>query len=147
MISRLSNHPDFVGILPILLENPESRLIQDRDGKNPDFDICSEISKLILIYDTHTSTPNGVYLTKVDVKNRTMKYKLKSSTCTRRHANKNKQKKWQSICAIQRTFKTKFSTQNPGNGFQSIKISKFSKGKNPQTPSGSPNRHQRDSSV
>ena len=37
---RLSNHPDFVGIIPILLENPESRPTCDRDEKNPDFDSC-----------------------------------------------------------------------------------------------------------
>ena len=37
---RLSNHPDFVGIIPILLENPESQPICDRDRKNPDFDSC-----------------------------------------------------------------------------------------------------------
>lgn len=32
---RLSNHPDLISILPILLEDPESRPICD-----PDFDIC-----------------------------------------------------------------------------------------------------------
>ena len=37
---RLSNHPDFVRIIPILLENPESRPICRRDRKNPDFNIC-----------------------------------------------------------------------------------------------------------
>ena len=37
------NHPDFVGIIPILLENPESRPICDRDRKNPDFDSCCDI--------------------------------------------------------------------------------------------------------
>ena len=40
---RLSNHPDFVGIIPILLENPECRPICDRDRENPDFDSCSDI--------------------------------------------------------------------------------------------------------
>ena len=34
---------DFVGIIPILLENPESRPICDRDSKNPDFDSCYDI--------------------------------------------------------------------------------------------------------
>ena len=38
--SRLSNHPDFVGIIQILLENPESRPICRRNRKIPDFDIC-----------------------------------------------------------------------------------------------------------
>ena len=41
---RLSNHPDLVGILPILLENP-------------DFDIC---------FDKYTRTPNRAYLTETD---------------------------------------------------------------------------------
>ena len=40
---RLPNHPDFVGIIPILLENPESRPISDQDRKNPDFDSCCDI--------------------------------------------------------------------------------------------------------
>ena len=40
LIDRLSNHPDFVGIIPILLKNPESRPICRRDGKNPDLDFC-----------------------------------------------------------------------------------------------------------
>ena len=40
---RLSNHPDHVEILPILLENPESQPICDWDRKNPGFDI-SDIS-------------------------------------------------------------------------------------------------------
>ena len=30
-VYTLSNHPDLVGILPILFENPESRPICDRD--------------------------------------------------------------------------------------------------------------------
>ena len=38
-VIRLSNHPDHVEFLPILLENPESRPVCDRDRKNPDFDI------------------------------------------------------------------------------------------------------------
>ena len=51
LINRLSNHPDFVGILLILLENPESQPICDQDRKNPNFDICSHISS------TPASTP------------------------------------------------------------------------------------------
>ena len=42
-VIRLSNHPDHVEILPVLLENPEFLPICDRDRKNPDFDI-SDIS-------------------------------------------------------------------------------------------------------
>ena len=34
-VGRLSNHPDFVRILPILLENPESQPICNRDKKIP----------------------------------------------------------------------------------------------------------------
>ena len=42
--NRLSaNHPNLVGILLILLENPESRPISDWDRKNPDLEICSNI--------------------------------------------------------------------------------------------------------
>ena len=49
-VSRLSNHPNLVGILTILLENPQSWLICDRhrDRKNPDFDTGSVIFKWIL---------------------------------------------------------------------------------------------------
>ena len=32
---RVSNHPDFVGIIPILLENPESRRNFGRDREIP----------------------------------------------------------------------------------------------------------------
>ena len=82
-----------VWTIPILLENPESRPICDRDRKNPDFEICSDISKWT--YDTYTRTHNRVYLTETDsqntLKNRT-KCKIKSSTCTRRHTKKNKHK-------------------------------------------------------
>ena len=42
---RLSDHSDFVRILLILLENPESCQICDQDRKNPDFDIFSDIFK------------------------------------------------------------------------------------------------------
>ena len=37
---RLSNHSDLVGILPIMLENPESWSVFYRDRKNPDCNIC-----------------------------------------------------------------------------------------------------------
>ena len=49
-VSRLSNHPNLVGILTILLENPKSWLICDRhrDRKNPDFDTGSVVFKWIL---------------------------------------------------------------------------------------------------
>ena len=46
---NLSNHPDFVGILPILLEKPEFRPICNGDRKNPDFDICFDFSKWIIM--------------------------------------------------------------------------------------------------
>ena len=36
--NRVSNHPDFVGIIQIFLENPESRHNLGRDRKNPDFE-------------------------------------------------------------------------------------------------------------
>ena len=48
---RMSEHPDLVGILPILLENPESQPVCDRDRKNPDFDIC---------FDKYTRRPKGL---------------------------------------------------------------------------------------
>ena len=43
---RLSNHPDLIRILLIFLE---SQPICDQDRKNPDFEICSDIFKRILI--------------------------------------------------------------------------------------------------
>ena len=44
-------HPDFIGILPILLENPESRPICDQGGKkNLYFDI-SKWTLMILIQE------------------------------------------------------------------------------------------------
>ena len=41
----LSLYRDYlsIGIIPILLENPECRPICDRDRENPDFDSCSDI--------------------------------------------------------------------------------------------------------
>ena len=47
--TRLFNHPDLVGVFPILFENPESRSICVRDRKISDFDSCSEIFKWILM--------------------------------------------------------------------------------------------------
>ena len=49
----MSNHPDLVGILPILLENLESRPICDQHRKNPNFDIC---------FEKYTRTPKRVKL-------------------------------------------------------------------------------------
>ena len=46
---RLSNHPDLIRILLIFLE---SQPICDQDRKTPDFDICSDIFKRILIINT-----------------------------------------------------------------------------------------------
>ena len=37
-VSRLSNHPNLVTILVILLKNPKSWPICDQDMKNPNFD-------------------------------------------------------------------------------------------------------------
>ena len=68
-IYRLPNYPDFIGILPILLENPESRLIRDWDRENPDCDICSAISKRMLMILTQEleRTHNRVCFTKTDI--------------------------------------------------------------------------------
>ena len=55
---RLSNHPDLIRILLILLENPESLPIFDQDRKNPDFDICFDIFKYIVRITQRT--PNRV---------------------------------------------------------------------------------------
>ena len=38
LLQAVSNHPDFVGIIPIFLENPESRHNLSRNRKNPDFE-------------------------------------------------------------------------------------------------------------
>ena len=56
---RLSNNPDLIRILLILLENPESLPICDQDRKNPDFDICFDIFKYIVRITQRT--PNRVY--------------------------------------------------------------------------------------
>ena len=48
-VSRLSNHPNLIGILTILLENPKSWPICNHDRKNRDFDIGSVIFKWIQI--------------------------------------------------------------------------------------------------
>ena len=40
---KMSNHPDFVEIIPIWLKNLESRPKCDRDRKNPDLDSCCDI--------------------------------------------------------------------------------------------------------
>ena len=42
MPSRSPNHPDLVGIAPILLENLEARPICDWDRKNPNLKTCSD---------------------------------------------------------------------------------------------------------
>ena len=48
-VSRLSNHPNLIGILAILLENPKSWPICNHDRKNRDFGIGSVIFKWIQI--------------------------------------------------------------------------------------------------
>ena len=60
--SRLSNHPDFVGITPILFENPESWPTCNRDRKNPDFGIRSDIF-VQLSHNNITGTQNRVWFT------------------------------------------------------------------------------------
>ena len=54
-VYRLSNHPDLVGILPSLFENPDA--ICDRDSKNHYFEIC---------FDKYTGAPNRVYSIETD---------------------------------------------------------------------------------
>ena len=110
---RLFNHPDFIGILPIFLENPESQPIYNWDGKNPNFDIHSDISNFSW-YSYNSRTSNRVYLTKIE-ENLTncMKYRLKSKTCTRRHKNKNTEKNDNQFIK----FSKKLCFQNTGNGF------------------------------
>ena len=69
-VSRLSNHPNIVTILSILLENPESWPISDQDRKNPDFDIG-----LTVIFKWILRTLN-TYSTKTDIRKT-------SKNCTR----------------------------------------------------------------
>lgn len=59
-VIRLSNHPDHVEILPILLKNPDQSC--DRDRKNRDFEI-SDISYEFLWYFYE----ERVYLTENDI--------------------------------------------------------------------------------
>ena len=56
-ISRESNHPDFVGIIPILLENPESRPICHRDRKKSRFRLV-----VIFLSNSHKRKQNAEYL-------------------------------------------------------------------------------------
>lgn len=42
MPSRSPNHPELVGIAPILLENPGARPVCDWDRKNPNLKTCSD---------------------------------------------------------------------------------------------------------
>ena len=53
----MSNHPDFVGILPILLENPESRPICNRDRKvnSRELNYHFKTTALFLCLDTNYS--------------------------------------------------------------------------------------------
>ena len=81
-LSRLSNPPDLVRILPILFENPESRPICEQDRKIP---ILTFFKWILTILDTRT--PIRVWLTETDIQE-TLKncakniYKIRSSTCT-----------------------------------------------------------------
>ena len=139
---RLFNHPDLVGVLPILLENPESRSICVRDRKIPDFDNCSEIFKWILmiliqwhhteycwfshdvtkIQTTKLSIILRFYLAESDIqsnfKNRTtcIKISIKRTIDLENILDR--------ICPL-RTLEM---------AFQSTKISKFSGRESPQTP-------------
>ena len=68
-------------------------------------------------YDTHTMTPHRVYLAESDIQEQFQKlhnlYKIKSTTSTRSHANKNKHKKdnW-----FREHFGQNLSSQNTRNG-------------------------------
>ena len=59
IVYRLSNHPDLVGLLPILFENPESRPICDGIR-------TITILKSVLINIKYTGAPNRVYLIETD---------------------------------------------------------------------------------
>ena len=52
----LSNYLDLVGISAILLEIPSPDQNVIGIGRNPDFDICSDISYHMNSYDTYTKT-------------------------------------------------------------------------------------------
>ena len=56
--TRLSNHSDFVGIIPILLENPESQLLCGRDRKIP---ILTRV--VIFSSNSHKRRQNAEFLT------------------------------------------------------------------------------------
>ena len=57
-VYRLSNNPYFVGIIPILLKNSETRLICNQNRKNYDFDTCRDI-----LSNFHKRKRNAKYLT------------------------------------------------------------------------------------
>ena len=126
-IWRLSNRFGCVGIFPILLENPQSRPIYDRDRKNPDFGICSVFQMNSL--NNYKRTRNRVYFTETDIQ------KPKPSNCNRVLVRDATQIKI-------RIKSNPFSEHCPLNcplraleiAFQRVKTSNFSGGEWPQTP-------------
>lgn len=82
-----------IEILPILLKNPECRLICTQDRKNPDFDIRSDTSmkNFMISIQEHLTDQEYTLLILMSRKlQNSTKYKMKSSICTQSHANKNK---------------------------------------------------------
>jgi len=67
IIYRLSNHPDLVEILPILLENPENCPICDLYKENPDLDICSDLFKTTLMILIQEKKNTRACLTETDI--------------------------------------------------------------------------------
>ena len=116
-VSRLSNHPNLFGILGILLENPKSWPICDRDRKNPDFDIGSVIFKwilMILIKEHLTEYILNWNWYPENFKKLHTKYKIRLSTWMRNNANIHVNKH-ETDNQFSTHFRQKLSSQNTRN--------------------------------
>ena len=139
-VSRLSNHPNLTVILAILLENPESWPICDRDRKNPDFDISSVIFKwilMILIKEHLTEYILNWNCYAENFKKLHTKYKIRLSTWTRNNTNMHVNKH-ETDNQFSKHFRQKLSSQNTRNDTPSdwatLRFQKFLGEHAPTTP-------------
>ena len=129
-------YEELVGIRPILLENPESRSICDRDRKNRSrfWHLFLNFQMSSLWYHEWHQTWQSQYLTEIDIqktfKNR-KKYKINSGTSTRSPANKNKHKHDN---RFREHFSQNLFSQKTRNGVSEHQDYKIFLGSMPQTP-------------
>ena len=118
-------------------------------GRNPDFDICSDISYHMNSYDTYTKTE--YICLKLISKKKNETWAPGSSTCTRRHANINRHENNNFFIEH---FRQQFSSQNAKNAVSENQDFNTFWGSMPlhppplpPPPSDSRLQHSRDSSV